>query len=152
MMSPAGGRHGWIASRLNRLLGSHVDTYHLGAVFAAETGFLISRDPDTVRAPDVAFLSTAKLSEIDDLDGFLPVAPDLVAEVVFPSDSSFHVEAKAEMWIDVGVRMVLVVAPFNHSLRVYRDQSRVDVFHAGDEMDASDVVPGWKLAIADLFP
>jgi Uma2 family endonuclease len=151
MMSPAGGRHGWIASRLNRLLGNHVVANRLGAVFAAETGFLISTNPDTVRAPDVAFVSAEQMARIDDLDGYLPLAPDLAAEVVSPNDSSSEVEAKAAMWIEAGTAMVLVVDPANQSVRVYRSRSAIQVLYPGDRLDAGEVIQGWTLAVSELF-
>ena len=152
MMSTAGGRHGWIASRLNRLLGNHVDAKNLGTIFAAETGFLISTDPDTVRAPDVAFVHRQRMKELDNLDGYLPLAPDLVGEVVSPNDSTSEVEAKSQMWLAAGVKMVLVVDPINKSVRVYRTPSKIDVFQQGDTIDASDVVEGWMPNVTDIFP
>ena len=87
MMSPTGGRHGRVTHNLALLLGLHVRQHDLGVVYAAETGFLLSRDPDTVRAPDVAFVNKVRLAEVDDDSGFMPLAPDLVAEVLSPNDS-----------------------------------------------------------------
>lgn len=152
MMSPAGGEHGWIASRLDRLLGVYVDDHKLGAVFAAETGFRISTNPDTVRAPDVAFVRQDQMDKLDNLKTYLPLAPDLVAEVLSPNDSSSEVEAKAQMWLNAGSQMVLVVDPENSSIRVYRDPSNIEVLHERDILDASDVVDGWKLNVGDVFP
>ena len=77
MMSPAGGRHGRIASRIAYLLTQHVDDRDLGIVYAAETGFLIEQDPDTVLAPDVGFISKTRCNEIHDESSYLPFAPDL---------------------------------------------------------------------------
>lgn len=88
MMSPAGGEHGRIAMKIGRLLGNHVAARQSGEVFAAETGFLLSQDPDTVRAPDVAFVNARAFTELQDTSGYLPLAPDLVVEVVSPNDSS----------------------------------------------------------------
>ena len=130
------------------MLERHVSENNLGVTFAAETGFLISTEPDTVRAPDVAFLTAAKWAAIEDETGYLPVAPDLVAEVVSPKDSSSAVEAKVQMWLETGVQLVLVVDPEVKSIRVYRDASRIDVLHPGDTLDAGEVVAGWKLDVA----
>jgi Uma2 family endonuclease len=152
MMSPAGGRHGSVAFDLAFALGQHVKSKGLGSVFAAETGFLISTDPDTVRAPDVAFVRHKRMQELENLDGYLPLAPDLVGEVVSPNDSTSEVEAKSQMWLAAGVRMVLVVDPANETIRVYCTPSQIDVFHHGDTIDATDVVEGWKLKVADVFP
>ena len=139
-------------SRLARRLDAHVEQHELGAVFAAETGFRISTDPDTVRAPDVAFVRQERMEQIDDLKKFVPLAPDLVAEVVSPNDKYSEVEAKAKMWLTAGTRMVLVVDPTNASVQVYRDTSKIDVLHEGETLDASDVVDGWMLNVSDVFP
>ena len=140
MMSPAGGQHGRVAMRLGSMLEQHVRQHELGEVFAAETGFLLSTNPDTVRAPDAAFVRAEVFQELGDLPGYLPVAPDLVIEVISPSDTSSAVEEKAHAWIHFGVRLVLVVDLANRSIRAYRDQTTISVHAVGDVVDASDVV------------
>ena len=102
MMSPAGGRHGRIAGKLFLRIGNIVEQHDLGQTFAAETGFLLERNPDTVRAPDMSFVSYGSLGEFTDHAGYLPLAPDLVAEVVSPNDTSSEVEEKAISWISAG--------------------------------------------------
>jgi len=151
MMSPAGGRHGRITMRLGSMLEQHVRANGLGTVYAAETGFLISRNPDTVRAPDVAFVRKEKIDPIGDCDGYLPLVPDLSVEVISPNDSSTQVETKVRMWIESGTAMVLVVDPATRTMRVYRTKDSIDVLTDSDELDASAVVPGWKLAVGDCF-
>jgi Uma2 family endonuclease len=151
MMSPAGRRHGRVALKLGLLLGNHVFQHHLGEVYAAETGFLLSRDPDTVRAPDLAFVSESRLREIDDDSGYVAIAPDLAGEVVSPTDSFSQVEEKALAWLAAGVRMVLVVDPANRRLHVYRSADCIAVLDETALLDADDVIPGWKLAVRDLF-
>ena len=152
MMSPAGNVHGRIAARLTALLFNHVDANKLGQVYAAETGFLLARDPDTVRAPDVAFVRNERLTSADcDVVGYLPLAPDLVAEVVSPSDLYSDVEDKALSWLDAGAAMVLVVDPRTRTLRVCRAKQNMLVLHEDGTLDADDVVAGWELAVGDLF-
>ena len=151
MMSPAGRRHGRVAMRLGSLLDQHVSQNSLGEVLAAETGFLLSTDPDTVRAPDVAFVRANRLKGLDDVQGYLPVAPDLVAEVVSPSDSSSQIESKAQMWLAAGTAVVLVVDPASQTIRVYRDPSVIKVLHVDDVLEVDEVVKGWKLKIAAIF-
>lgn len=150
-ISPAGGEHGRVAMRMGSLLEQHVRQHQLGDVFAAETGFLLSSDPDTVRAPDAAFVSTESMRRLDDLLGYLRVVPDLVVEVVSPHDTSTEVESKAAMWLDFGTRLVLVVDPRSQTIRAYRDRSRIDVLSAGEILDAGDVVPSWRLPLNDVF-
>ncbi len=86
-MTLPGGRHGKIGSKILRLLGNHVEANGLGDTFNAETGFLIERNPDTVRGADVAFVRRERLDQITNWDKHIPFAPDLAIEVVSPSDS-----------------------------------------------------------------
>ena len=104
-MPPAGARHGNVAIRIASRLNAHVETAELGQVFAAETGFVLRRDPDTVRAPDAAFVSRDRLPQGELPVGLLELAPDLVVEVVSPSDSRREVREKAESWLLGGVRL-----------------------------------------------
>jgi Uma2 family endonuclease len=151
MMSPAGGRHGRVAFKLSWMLANHVFQHRLGTVYAAETGFLLGRDPDTVRAPDVAFMSTDRAASIADDAGYVPLAPDLVGEIVSPSDSFSDVEEKALGWLAHGTRMVLVVNPVHRTVHVYRATREIAVLRNDDQLDAGDVIPGWKFHIAELF-
>jgi len=111
MMSAADGRHGRVAHSLALILGTHVRSRKLGLVYAAETGFLLAREPDTVRAPDVAFVARERAVGIDDDQGFVTVVPDLVGEVVSPRDSFSDVEEKVLAWLTAGTRLVIVVDP-----------------------------------------
>ena len=151
MMSPAGGRHGQVAHRLGRLLGNFVEPAGLGSVFAAETGFILSRDPDTVRAPDVAFVSQDRIAAIDDLSGFVPLAPDLVAEIISPNDSYSDVEEKSLFWLNNGVKIVLIVDPGNRTVRLCRRDNQLEMFDHSSEFVIDDVLPGWRLTVAELF-
>ena len=151
MMSPAGGRHGRVAMNCGRLLANHVDEHMLGIVYAAETGFVLARDPDTVRAPDVAFVSADRVSDIGDESAFVPFAPDMAIEVVSPSDSFSGLEEKAFSWLNAGTRLVLLVDPANETVRVYRSTDDIAVLGKGDVISASDVVDGWQVAVAKLF-
>ncbi len=151
MMSPAGGRHGRIAGRAFKLLANHVDDKKLGVAFAAETGFRISSDPDTVRAPDAAFVCREKMDQLDDDSGFLPFAPQLAVEVVSPSDTFAAVEQKAFSWLDAGTQSVLIVEPESETLHVYRSRSNITVYQRGEVVDANDVVAGWTVSVEELF-
>ena len=151
MMSPAGGRHGRIAAKINKLLAMHVDDQQLGVTFAAETGFLISTDPDTVRAPDAAFVCKEKMEQLDDDSGFLPFAPDLAVEVVSPNDSFAAVEKKAFSWLDAGTQLVLIVEPESETVHAYRSRSNIKVLSSDDIIDAADVIAGWTARVAELF-
>jgi Uma2 family endonuclease len=149
--SPAGGRHGRIANRLNKLLAIHVDEQALGATFAAETGFRIAVNPDTVRAPDGAFVSQEKMDALSDDTGYLPFAPDLAVEVVSPTDSFVSIEKKSFTWLDAGTRLVLIVEPETKTVHSYRSRTNIAIYGIGDTVDAADVVPGWRFTVVEVF-
>ncbi len=151
MMSPAGGRHGRIAGVVFRLLANHVVDNDLGVTFAAETGFLITTNPDTVRAPDAAFVCQDKMNQLEDDSGFLPFAPDLAVEFVSPNDTFADVENKAFSWLDAGTQLVLIVEPKSQTAHAYRSRRNIRVLKSGEEIDASDVVTGWNVAVTEIF-
>jgi Uma2 family endonuclease len=150
-MAPAGSEHGWIIVNMTGLLLYHVKSRGLGAVFGAETGFKIASDPDTVRAPDVAFVRRERIPEGGLPKGYWPGPPDLAVEVISPGDTYGEVEEKVLEWLDAGVRMVILINPRNHTTTVYRSRSDVAVLAEGDELSGGDVVPGFVCPIAELF-
>ncbi|SRR6266496_569439 len=150
-MSPAGHKHGRIAMKVATSLDNHVTANKLGAVYAAETGFLISSDPDTVRAPDVAFVSQKRLDEVGNVEDYWPGAPDLVVEVISPGDTYTEVEEKVLEWLEAGARMVVVVNPRKRAVTVYRSLTDIIVLTEDDILDGGNVVPGWTMAIEDIF-
>ena len=111
----------------------------------------VSSDPDTVRAPDAAFVSRERLEEVGETDGYWPGAPDLVVEVISPNDRYTEVEEKVAEWLEAGARMVIVVNPRRHSVRVHRSPSDVIDLAEGDVIDGADVVPGWTIPISEIF-
>ena len=151
MMSPAGSEHGRIAGRIFARLAVHVEQCHLGETYAAETGFRIATSPDTVRAPDAAFVSHERLSTVEPTRGYLPLAPDLVVEVVSPNESFSDVETKVAGWLAAGTRIVLVADPADLSLRVYERGGEVRVLKRGDTFDAGEVCRHWTLDVDDAF-
>ena len=150
-MSPAGRKHGKLAIRIGASLDRHVEANGLGEVYAAETGFKIASDPDTVRAPDAGFVGRARAIEMGDTEGFVPGAPDLAIEVVSPSDSFAEVEAKVLDWLAAGARMVVVANSRKKTLTVYRSLTDIKVLTEKDTLSGEDVVPGWNLPVKGLF-
>lgn len=150
-MSPAGDQHGDIGMRLAWRLAQHVETNRLGNVYLAETGFRLASDPDTVRAPDVAFVSRERVERAGPIKGFRRGAPDLAVEVISPSDRFDEVEAKVFEWLDAGARMVIVVNPGPRTATVYRSRREIVVLTEQDRIDGADVVPGWNVPLAELF-
>jgi Uma2 family endonuclease len=152
VMSPAGGEHGRVAMRIGQLLANHVREHQLGVVYAAETGFLLTQNPDTVRAPDVAYVARGRIEALaGETFGYMPLAPDLAVEVTCPSDSFADVEEKATGWLLAGSRMVLVVNPKSRTVQVHRDPGNIAVLGRDDRLEADDVVAGWRVAVAEFF-
>jgi Uma2 family endonuclease len=150
-MVPPGAEHGRVAATVAGLLFAHARETGAGVTFAAETGFLLARDPDTVRAPDAAFVTTERAEAVGRTEKYWPGAPDFAAEVISPSDTFADVEAQTLGWLEAGTRLVLVLNPAQRTVTAYRGQEGVRV-HSGDEiLDLSDAVPGWQVALPDFF-
>ena len=150
-MSPAGNVHGVVANALGLSLSIHVRDNDLGLVYAAETGFLLASAPDTVRAPDAAFTSWARLDEVGEVEGFWPGAPDLVVEVVSPNDRYSEVNEKVAEWLSAGARMVVVVDYRRREVAVHCPSSGAITLKEGDVLEGGDVVPGWAMPVSNLF-
>lgn len=150
-MSPAGHNHGRIAVRLTLPLGQYVADYNLGEVYAAETGFKLKTNPDTVRAPDVSFIRQERVEEVGEAEGFWPGAPDLAVEVNSPGDTVGEVEEKVQEWLSAGARLVWVVSPKLRAITVYRSLTDIVTLTEKDTLDGGEVVPGFQFPVAELF-
>jgi Uma2 family endonuclease len=147
---PPGYRHGQVTFRLAKALSAYVDERGLGEVLAAETGFKLFSDPDTVRAPDVAFVSRARLPDPPP-EGFAAMAPDLVVEVLSPGDRPGEVLAKVGDWLSAGSALVWVVDPVHRRARVYRADGSERLVAEDGILDGDNVVPGFSYPLAALF-
>ena len=150
MMSPAGSRHGAVTLRIATLLANHVDAHGLGQVFAAETGFILTRNPDTVRAPDVAFVSRGRL-ETGLPTGYFPGPPDLAVEVRSPDDRPAAVAAKTADWLAAGTRLVWSVDPAAQALVAHAAEGATTRLVSPATVPAGDVVPGFALSLGRVF-
>ncbi|MCL4197538.1 MAG: Uma2 family endonuclease [Phycisphaerales bacterium] len=150
MMSPGGWRHGQIALKIGRLVGSYVEAHGLGATGGAETGFIIERDPDTLRAPDVAFVRRERTA-LGRAVGFFPGPPDLAVEVISPGDSASEVLDKVHQWLECGCESVWVADPQRRTISVYRKDRPVRVWRPGEALDDEPLLPGFSLSIDEVF-
>lgn len=150
-MSPTGQEHGRITVRLTVPLAQHVQDHRLGEVYAAETGFKLKSNPDTVRAADIAFVRQNRLDLIGKTEGYWPGAPDLIVEVTSPSDRVSQVEKKVMEWLEFGSGLVWVVSPKLRTVTVYRSLTDIVVLTERDNLDGSDVIPGFQISIAKIF-
>ena len=109
---PPGYLHATVVARLAAELVNYVRAQNLGQVGAGDPGFTLSRGPDTVRAPDVAFVQRARVPDPVPA-AFAEFAPDLAVEVLSPHDRPGETLAKIGDWLDAGTRLV----PFNVEAR-----------------------------------
>jgi Uma2 family endonuclease len=151
-MTPAGSEHGVIAARLARLVDGFAAEHDLGIVFGAETGFHIASDPDTVRAPDLAFVAKARVPASGIPKGFWPGAPDLAVEVVSPSDTYAEVQEKVRDWLGAGARLVWVLDPRSRTVAVHSVTGAATILTDLETLDGGDLLPGWSCRVETLFP
>ena len=149
-MAPAGHQHGHIAHEIALSLGIHVKANKLGRVYAAETGFKLESNPDTVRAPDVAFVSADRLENLPST-GYFPGPPDLAVEIISPNDRHSEVEEKVEMGLFYGVKMVVTLSPQTRTATVYRSLDSIRMIRGEGRLEGEEVVPGWVLPLAEVF-
>ena len=150
-MAPAGYEHGRVTMNLSWRILEHVRQHKLGAVVTAETGFIIRRDPDTVLAPDIAFIAAVRADAARGLRGYFPGAPDLAIEVVSPSDSFSDVEQKVVDWLDAGALAVVVVDPRRKRVSLNRSKQDIRVLGEGETLDLSFVLPDFSVPVTELF-
>lgn len=151
-MSPTGGTHGLVVMALLRAVDEFVQERNLGLVLPAETGFWISPEgtPDTVLAPDLAFVRTSRETDAR-TEKFPRLAPDLIAEVASPSQGRAELGAKARRWSDSGVRLVWIVFPDDRTVEVWRNGALHRVLGAGEALSGEDVLPGFVTPLSELF-
>jgi Uma2 family endonuclease len=149
-MSPPKPRHGYLCHKAGRLIGNHCEEHHLGWVFNNGTGVVTERDPDTVRGADVAFYSFARLPEGDLPDSHPGVAPDLVIEVLSPTDRWARVLVKVGEYLDAGTTLVLVLDDATRRARLFI-ASGVEIFGPEDAIAFPNVLPGFVLATRRFF-
>lgn len=150
-MSPNGGRHGRVTSRIGAFIETFATAHALGAAFGAETGFSLRRSPDLVRAPGVAFIAQNRLTDADIPDGFLELAPDFVVEVVSPSDTANTVQTRIDDWLRAGTAIVWVVYPSIQTVFIHRGLDCIERRSGDDELDAEPVLPGFRIRAHEVF-
>ena len=148
---PAGNIHGNRTMRLGWRLAQHVEANDLGVVFAAETGFRLASEPDTVRAPDIAFVANTRVEEVGEFEGFWPGAPDLAVEVNSPFDAYTSVEEKVADFLNGGTQAVWVVDPRRRTVTVYRSASEITILTEDDTLNGCDIIAGFACRVAEIF-
>jgi Uma2 family endonuclease len=150
-MSPTGLGHGIVAANIVAALHQHVKTNNLGVICSSETGFLLTQNPDTVLAPDAAFICRDRLEAIGQVRGYWIGPPDLAVEVLSPGETKPQVARKVSEWLSFGTRQVWIVNPKNETVTVYRSTTRVVTFEQTETLEADDLLPGFRIAVKRIF-
>ena len=150
-MGNSGALHGYVCSTLMILLGGYVRQHNLGAMLDSSTAFKMKNG--NKRSPDIAFFAKERLQGIAVLpSGYLEGAPDLAVEVLSPGNTVEEIDDKLTEYFENGSRLVWVINPTQHYVLVYRSAQEPDRLLKGkDSLDGEEVIPGFTLAIADLF-
>ncbi|MGH8542194.1 MAG: Uma2 family endonuclease [Gammaproteobacteria bacterium] len=146
---PAGYRHGAVAMNLAARLFQHVELTGAGQLLAAETGFTLVRNPDTVRAPDIAFVRRERIPS--DTRGFPEMAPDLAVEVLSPDDRPGETLATVGDWLQAGACLVWVVDPERRIARIYRADGTEAVLGDTDALSGEAVLPGFSCPLTMIL-
>jgi Uma2 family endonuclease len=149
-MSPTEHPHGYYEVNFVLALGAFVRTHKLGRVLSGEVGIYTSRNPDTVRGADVAFISNERLAQVQS-SSYLDVAPELIVEVMSPDDRWSEVNEKLEEYFAIGVKMIWVADPRGRQVYVYRSLTDIERFTADESLSAGEVLPGFNVPVAELF-
>ncbi len=150
VVEPPGSWHGRISARLALRVGEYAQRRELGDIFAQDTGFKIASNPDTVRAPDMAFVARDRMGSIA-RRGYAELAPDLVVEVLSLDDRPGDVLAKIADWLDAGTRLVWVIDPDRLEARVHRRDGSLSLLGRHASLDGKDVLPGFSCPLRDIL-
>jgi Uma2 family endonuclease len=150
-MSPTSDEHGRIEVNFAVALQAFAKSRRLGLVLGGEVGIFTRRNPDRIRAADVAYVSNERYARRERASGFLDVAPDLVVEILSPNDAASEVTQKLREYFAVGVRLVWVADPAARAVLAYPSLTDVREFKESDRLPGDDVLPGFEATVASLF-
>lgn len=142
-------RHDQIAWNIQQKLGEHIHPKGLGRVYG-EVMFLLSREPPTLRIPDVSFVAITRL-RLQPPDEYIEGSPELAIEVVSPSDPAEELEEKIRQYFDAGAKLVWIVYPKTRSVHVYTAPRTPAILEENDMLEAPELFPGWSVPVKDLF-
>jgi Uma2 family endonuclease len=148
IMPPAKKEHGLVVLKASRLLGNHVEVNDLGEVMA-EIGYKLESDPDTVRAPDISFISKARMAPLT--GEYEEIAPDLAVEVASPGNTVSDMNQKILQYFEAGVRLVWVIFPKTRMVHVYYAADKITVLKGDAMLEGGDVLPGFSVRLSELF-
>lgn len=150
-MAPAGAEHGDIGGPIHTHIGAFLLDHPIARIWTSDTGFLLRRNPDRVRAPDVSVVRLERIPAEGLPRGYFPGAPDLAVEVVSPGDTAPEVLEKVDDWLGAGARAVWVVYPSPVRLFVHRANGSVQQLGPDEEVDGEEILPGFRMRVRDLL-
>jgi Uma2 family endonuclease len=146
-----GARHGRVMIRVASLLSGHARARNLGVVLGGDAGFVLARSPDTMRGPDVSFVSRERFEKVGDVETAFPGPPDLAVEILSPHDRPGEVRAKVADYLTAGTKLVWVVDPSMGSVTVYRSLFAPRALSGEDRLEADELLPGFTCSVAEIF-
>ncbi len=144
-------QHGFLMSEVGGEIRNFVRPRHLGRVITGDSGVFLEHDPDTVRGPDVYFISAARMPLNGIPPTFQEVAPDLCVEIVSPNDKMWKLKEKVAEFLKFGVKLVWVLHPKTRNARVYRADKSIELISSSGVLSGEDVLPGFTLSLKELF-
>ena len=150
-MAPPGFDHGQVSGKGYRHIDDYVTAHKLGQVAVGDVGIYIGRDPDTVRGADIAYVSNERYAKRNPSLAFLDVAPDLIVEVLSPSNRWSEIMDKLREYFAIGVRLVWLVDPDKKRVYAYRSLNDFSQFETNDQLPGDDVLPGFSMPVAKFF-
>jgi Uma2 family endonuclease len=150
-VAPCSIKPSMIGVNISGYLFIFLRSHKLGFLTGSDGGYVLSRNPDTMVVPDVGFIRVERLPNGADFNGFCPIPPDFAVEVMSPSDRPRDVAEKVALYQEAGVPLVWWVKPEERIVTVYRAGQQAKDYHDGDELDGEPVLPGFRLAVHDVF-
>ena len=149
-VSPTGKPHGQVVGNIHAPLHAYNRQHAFGTVYVADVGVVLERDPDTVLGTDIAFVRGEPVPLADEDEGFILIIPDQVIEVASPSQRRRELREKVARYIEAGVRLVWLAEPRIRTVTVIADGNET-VLTEADVLDGGDVLPGFRLPVAEVF-
>jgi Uma2 family endonuclease len=150
-VNPTSYRAARVTARILRLLDVYAETHELGDIVGPDAGFVIFPDENTLVAPDVSFIASHRVPHTIDQEHFARLAPDLVVEVMSPSDRMTDALHKISLYLEAGVSLVWLVEPGPRTISVFQ-QDRPAVRLAGDQVvEAEGILPGFSMTVDELL-
>ncbi len=149
-MGTSGIWQSYIAARIVSFLMNFVTERQLGLVTTADGSYYLT--PHDLRVPDAAFINNDKVARLQHPEGFAPFAPDLAVEVISPTNTAIEMREKVKLYLQSGTSLVWLVYPETREVIVHYADDTSKTFSIEDTLDGGDILPGFTLAVADIFP